>query len=226
MRALTDNMPKPLLTVFGNNLIEHKIAILPKEVDEVIIVIGYLGEKIKQHFGDEFKGKKITYVEQKELLGTMLALKEAENILKGRFIVMMGDDLYSKEDIDRCLEHPWAILVKKMEENGRGARVNIDSKKHIVDITEGVELDKGMLINAGMYVLQTDIFKYPLVQIPSGEFGLPQTLAKVAKDCNISVVESKNWQQISSPEDLEKVEKIFSEISKPEKKTGTKKKFK
>jgi bifunctional UDP-N-acetylglucosamine pyrophosphorylase/glucosamine-1-phosphate N-acetyltransferase len=226
MKALTDNMPKPLLTVFGNNLIEHKIAILPKEVDEVIIVIGYLGEKIKQHFGEEFGGKKITYVEQKELLGTMLALKEAEGVLRGRFIVMMGDDLYSKEDVDRCLEHPWAILVKKMEEGGRGARVSVDSKNHIVDITEGVELEKGMLNNAGMYVLQTEIFNYPLVQIPSGEFGLPQTLAKVAKDSNISVVESKNWQQISSPEDLEKVEKIFSEAKSSEKKAGSKKRKK
>ena len=42
-------------------------------------------------------------------------LKEAENKLSGRFMVMMGDDIYSKRDVSACLEHPWAILVKKME---------------------------------------------------------------------------------------------------------------
>ena len=68
MKTLTENMPKPMLTVLGNDLLEHKISILPKEIDEVIIVIGYLGEKIKKHFGTNFKGKKISYVEQKELL--------------------------------------------------------------------------------------------------------------------------------------------------------------
>jgi len=184
---------------------------LPKENDEVVIVIGYLGDKIRTHFGENFKGRKISYVVQKDLMGTMMALKEASNLLAGRFIVMMGDDIYSKEDVAACLKHEWAVLVKKMEEKGRGARVNVDKKKHIIDITEGAELDKGMLNNAGMYVLKTDIFKYPLVQIPSGEFGLPQTVARAAKDFEISVVESKNWYQISTPEDLEKVEKFFAE---------------
>lgn len=207
MKALTESMPKPLLTVFGNNLIEHKLAILPKEIDEVIIVVGYLGEKIREHFGAECNGKKIRYVEQKDLLGTMLALKQAEEMLSGRFMVMMGDDLYSKADVLECLKYPWAVLVKKMDEKGRGARVVVDKKKHITEITEGAELEKGMLNNAGLYVLHTDIFKYPLVQIPSGEFGLPQTLAKAAKDFDIRVVESKSWHQITTPEDLERVEK-------------------
>lgn len=219
MKALTENLPKPLLNVLGYNLIEHKLSILPKEIDEVIIVTGYLGEKIRGHFGPEFKGRKISYVEQKELNGTMLALKEAENMLSGTFLVMMGDDIYSKEDVASCLKYKWAVLVRKMEENGRGARVMTDKKKRITDITEGAELEKGMLNNAGMYVLGTEIFQYPLVQIPSGEFGLPQTLARATKDFEVSVVESKSWHQISSPEDLEKVEKIFSEKAVEKKKT-------
>lgn len=219
MKELTENVPKPLLTVLGNNLLEHKFSALPKEITEVVIITGYLGDKIRQHFGAEFNGRKIKYVEQKELMGTMLALKEAETILNGRFLVMMGDDLYSKEDITSCLRHPWSVLVKKMDDNGRGARVSIDKGKHITDITEGVELERGMLNNAGLYVLGVDIFKYPLVQIPSGEFGLPQTIARAAKDFDVTVVESKNWHQISSPEDLIQVEKLFSEKNKGKKKT-------
>lgn len=209
MKALTENLPKPLLTVLGNNLIEHKIDILPREIGEVIIVTGYMGDKIRKHFGGSFKGKKISYVEQTELLGTMMALKQAEDLLKGRFMVMMGDDIYSKEDVATCLKHPWAVLVKKMTEKGRGAHVMVDGKKHITDIVEGAKLEPGMLNNAGLYVLQPDIFKYPLVQIPSGEFGLPQTLAKAAKDFNIKVVESKSWHQITTPEDLKSAEKAL-----------------
>lgn len=214
MQALTEDLPKPLLTVLGNNLIEHKIDVLPQEIDEVIIVTGYLGDKIKKHFGDNFKSKKIKYAEQTDLLGTMMALKQAKTLLEGRFMVMMGDDIYSKEDVASCLKHSWAVLVKKMTDKIRGARVDVDSNKHITDIVEGVELEPGMLNNTGLYVLHTDIFKYPLVQIPSGEFGLPQTVAKAAKDFEISIVESKNWHQITSPEDLEKVEKALEEEQK------------
>ena len=208
---MTEKMPKPLLSVLGNNLIEHKLAILPPEISEVIIVVGYLGDKIREHFGDNFNGKKITYVDQKELLGTMLALKQAQDILSGRFMVMMGDDMYSKEAVAACLKHDWAVLVRRMEEKGRGALVSVDEHNHITDITEGAELEKGMFANCGLYVLHSDIFKYPLVQIPSGEFGLPQTLVKAAKDFDVSVVESKGgWHQISTPEDLEKVEKALT----------------
>jgi len=215
MKSLTESMPKPLLSVLGNNLIEHKLSVLPKEIDEIIIVVGYLGEKIRAHFGENFNGRKIRYVEQKELLGTMMALKQAESIISGKFMVMMGDDLYSKDVINECLKHEWAVLVKKMEGDGKGALVQIDKNNHITDIVEGVELRKGMLNNAGLYVLEPEIFKYPLVQIPSGEFGLPQTLVKAAKDFDINVVETTNgWLQISSPEDLEKVEKIMSEGKK------------
>lgn len=209
MKNLTENLPKPLLTVLGNNLIEHKLSVLPKEVDEAIIVTGYLGDRIEKHFGSEWNGKKIRYAEQKELLGTMLALKEAEKMLSGRFMVMMGDDMYDKRDVASCLRHPWAVLAKKMTEPGRGARISVDEKGHIAEIVEGAELEKGMWNNAGLYVLGPEIFKYPLVQIPSGEFGLPQTLAKAAKDFDIAVVESKGWHQITSPEDLERVEKMF-----------------
>jgi len=215
MKHLTENMPKPMLSVLGNNLIEHKLSVLPPEIDEVIIVIGYLGDKIKAYFGDNFKGKKIQYVNQTELLGTMMALKQSESLITGKFMVMMGDDLYSKEAITKCLKYPWAVLVKKMETSGKGALVVVDKDKHITDIVEGTELQKGMLNNAGLYVLEPDIFKYPLVQIPSGEFGLPQTLVKAAKDFEINVVELKDgWLQITNPEDLAKVEKIMSENKK------------
>lgn len=209
MLSLTESLPKPMLNVLGNNLIEHKLRILPKEINEVIIVTGYLGEKIREHFGENFKGLKIRYVRQKELLGTVMALREAEKMLSGRFMVMMGDDIYSKEDVSNMMEYEWAVLAKKVEKQSLGARIIVDRKKHIQDIVEGVELRKGMLNNAGLYILNTDFFKYPIVQIPSGEFGLPQTLAKVAKDFEVAVVESKSWHQITSPEDLEKVSEIL-----------------
>ena len=210
MLSLTESLPKPMLNVLGNNLIEHKLRILPKDIDEVIIVTGYLGEKISQHFGNSYNGLKIRYVKQKELLGTAMALREAEGMLKDRFMVMMGDDMYSREDVSSMLEHEWAILAKKVEKRTLGARIIVDSNYRIRDIVEGVELKKGMLNNAGLYVLQTVFFKYPIVQIPSGEFGLPQTLAKVAKDYDVGVVLSKSWQQITTPDDLEKVAKHLS----------------
>src|SRR3989344_5309327 len=107
MNHLTENTPKPMLNVGKMNLIEWKIDALPNEVDEVIVIVGYLGDQIKAHFGENFGDKKMIYTEQKELNGTGGALFLAKDFIKGKFLVMMGDDLYSKEYIEGMIKNGW-----------------------------------------------------------------------------------------------------------------------
>ena len=95
MKELTETMPKPMLPVAGKPLLQHKLEALPQEIDEVIMVVGYFGHVVQQHFGGEFEGKRILYVEQENPVGgTADALKKAELLLKDRFLVMNGDNLY------------------------------------------------------------------------------------------------------------------------------------
>ena len=99
---LSQNIPKPLIKVGPKKLIEHSLSNLPQEVDEVIIVVGYMKNKIIAHLGNDFENRKITYIEQKELLGTGHAVNLCQRLIKDQFIVMMGDDIYSTKDMARC----------------------------------------------------------------------------------------------------------------------------
>src|SRR3989344_5630900 len=209
MNHLTNETPKPMFKVAGKNLIEHKLDDMPPEIDEVIIVVGYLGDKIKDYFGSQHKGRKISYVRQGDLKGTGSALWLVQSLLKDRFIVMMGDDIYREEDIKRCLDNSWSILVQKSDDAKIGAKVIVGSRGEIRDILEKTPVKVGDFNNAGMYVLGKEIFDYPLVQIQNGEYGLPQTMLKAAKDFEIKIVETSNWYQITSPEDVERVDKIL-----------------
>ena len=101
LRPITYDVPKPMIRIAGKNLIEHNIDQLPNEIDELIIVVGHLAPQIINHFGNEYKGKKITYVKQKKLLGTGHALSICKQHLKDRFLVMMSDDIYDRKDIER-----------------------------------------------------------------------------------------------------------------------------
>lgn len=213
MGHLTLDTPKPLLRVGGKNLLQHKIDILPEDINEIILVIGHLGDQIKSFFGTNYGGKKISYVYQPTLSGTGDALWQAQNILTDRFMVMMGDDLYSAEDINSCLKHPWSILVKEVPFLQRGGRIILDQDNHLIDIIECQEhnLPNG-LVNAGLYVLNKEIFNYPLVKIPNvEEYGLPQTLIQATKDVDIKIVKSKEWIEMTSPEDIDKTELLFQE---------------
>ena len=105
MQDLTNEVPKPMLTVHGKTLLARKLEVLPPQIDEVIFIVGYQGDLIREAFGSEYNGRRISYVEQETLNGTMGAVTLAKPYITGKFIVMMGDDLYGRKRCSRRVTH-------------------------------------------------------------------------------------------------------------------------
>lgn len=211
MGVLTETIPKPLLEVGGKSLLEHKFDVLPEDVDEIILIVGYLGGKIQERFGGSYQGKRILYIEQEVLDGTMGALSRAKGILGDRFLVMMGDDLYAAEDITRCLAVPdWVMLVEETAQMNSGGRVVTDENGAITDIEEGNHKGQAGLASTGLFVLDTRIFQYPMIPKSSGseEFGLPQTVLAASQTSGVpfTAMTSTFWIQISDSYDLVRAE--------------------
>lgn len=203
MRPLTEHVPKALVHIGEKTIVEHNLEVLPDSVDELIYVVGYLKEQVMSHFGDVYEGRRVRYVVQEHPLGTAHAVSLVQPLITGeRFLVMMGDDLYCRQDVAALLSAPEsAVLVQKTEHPFSGGTMEFDTKGNLLGINEG-EHARGY-INAALYVLTTDYFKYEPVAIKGGkEYGLPQTLAKMAHDHPVKVVEARWWQQISTVEDV------------------------
>lgn len=225
MGTLSENTPKPILTYQGKNLIQHKLEQLPDiqpgnpcSISEVIIVVGYLGNAIKEAISDVFTTETginipITYVWQQELKGTADSLWQAKDILTESgepFVVLMGDDLYSMADIQAFYEmskrdpKSWAILVKSQEKNIPYGKVKVDERGNLIDFID--DLDQKIPYNkmyTGACLLTTDIFDLPMIQRGGkGEYGLPFTLAQASSSRPIKVIETTHWKRITTPEDL------------------------
>ena len=208
LRPLTYHVPKPLIRVNSKSLLEHNFERLPNEIDELVIVIGYLGEQIINYFGDKFKGRKIRYIKQSKLLGTGHALGLCDQVLEKRFLVLMGDDIYSNKDIMKCLEHDNCLLAKEMYSKCIGGRLKLDSNGHLENIVEGVHNHNKNLINTGLYVLTNNYFKYNFIILKNKkEYGLPQTLVKMAKDFPIKIEKAQEWLQINDINSIKRIEK-------------------
>ena len=97
LRPFTDKTPKPLLPIGDKPIIDYSLAYLKRYgIEEVVINLCHLGEKIEQHVGDGKKyGLKIIYSREKELLGTGGGLKNAEKYFKNEkaFITLNSDTL-------------------------------------------------------------------------------------------------------------------------------------
>ncbi len=212
MQPLTYDVPKPMIKVAGKNLIEHKLEQLPQGIEEVIIIVGYLGGQIMGYFGDNFKGIKISYVRQNELLGTGKALWLVKDKIKGKFISMMGDDIYHQEDLEECFKHDWAVLAKKVRGPARGGKIVLNGGGHLKEIIEGVHNHSSEhLMNIGLFVMQPEIFNYDLVKLPEkNEWGLPQTIVKAAKENDIKIIPASFWEQLTDVDDVKRVEEILS----------------
>lgn len=212
MNNLTDNVPKPMLEIKGKPILAYKIEALPKEIDEVILVVGYHKDQIMDYFGNSYDGRKITYVEQKNLDGTGGAIHLAKDILKGKFLVMMGDDLYATEDIKNIMKHELAVLGLEVMDPERFGIIMTNEKGEVVDIVEKPKIPGPALANIGLYVLNEDFFNYPLVDIGKGEFGLPQTMMLMKNKYAIHTEKASHWFPIGNPEDLEKAQDVIDKF--------------
>ena len=211
MLPLTLTTPKPMLKIGTKNLIEHKLELLPSSVTEIVLVIGYLGEQFREYFGDVWRGKKISYAVQREQDGTAGALIAAKEFLPQRFMVMMGDDLYTKEDVENLLAHRFAISAVEVENKEIGGEILRGSDGSFMGMHEARHHVESGLVNTGLYMLDRSIFEYPPQPIggSSTEYGLPHTLALLARDIPVEVHISKRWFQVSSPDDLKRAESFL-----------------
>jgi len=210
MQFLTKTTPKPMLLVNKKPLLAHTIEKLPKQISEVILVIGYLGEQIKDYFKDEYCGKKIKYVVQKKLLGTGHALYICKKLLIDRYLVIMGDDFYTKKDIKKCIKYERAILVKEIDSEYLKGDVFGAMQTDKDGFFTGIKLEKlnpGNIgfFNTALYVLDKHFFEFKLVKIKGGtEYGLPHSVVNMYPKYPVKLIKTKNWLPVGNIEELKK----------------------
>jgi len=101
MRSLTYELPKAMLPVCGKPILEYTIENLKKNnIREIVIACGELSEKIKEYFGDGSRfSVKISYIDEKNDLGTGGALKSALPLLGQEPFVMIWGDVLADIDL-------------------------------------------------------------------------------------------------------------------------------
>jgi len=179
---LTLTRPKVLLKVMNKTLIEHNLDQLKGLVKEVIIVVGYKEGMIIKQLGDRYGRIKIRYVHQKKQLGTGHALLKAERLIKDRFIMLAGDDLYSRKDIKKVRKHRNAALVKEVDEPSHFGVFIVDGDK-AKGIVEKPKKFVSKMANTSCYILEKSIFSLlkNLKETERGEYEVTDAINEIAK---------------------------------------------
>jgi histidinol-phosphate phosphatase family domain/HAD-superfamily hydrolase, subfamily IIIA len=96
LKEYTDAFPKPMINILDKTVLEYQFENLKKfNLTDIILCIGYLGDKIVEYYGDGKKfGVNIQYVLEKVPMGTGGALNDLKNIIDEDFILLFGDIIF------------------------------------------------------------------------------------------------------------------------------------
>ena len=217
LQPITSTRPKHLIKIGGKPILQQCIeALKASGIDEMLIVVHYRADLIRQYFGDGQKfGVRIEYVEQKSPIGTGNAVSVVEPYVKGEFMLVYGDLLFTEEATKRVIalhqkEKPAATMavipVDKPENYGI---VELEKDAYIKRIVEKPSRQEAPtnLANAGIYVLSTEIFeKIKEISASSrGEWEITDAISLMLKE-NKTFLAAKlsreDWFDIGRPWDL------------------------
>lgn len=210
----TKDCPKPMLLVQGKPILERIIMKAKTHgFNNFIISVNYLGHMIEGYFGNGSKfGVNISYIAEKNRLGTIGALSMSRDILKGTFIVANGDVItdinYSQMmDFHVSNDSMATIAVRLHEIQNPYGVVHMDGNA-LVGFEEKPVYRS--YINTGVYVLNSEA----LGLLNEAEFcDAPTLLSRVLqkypqKSC--VYVTDENWLDVGRPEDLREANEILS----------------
>ncbi len=205
LRPFTETKPKGLVDIAGEPLLIHTFKSLPKSTSQVHLVVGYLGEQIKNYFGKTFMGLPISYYIQDPLTGTGSAVQLIKETVKENFLVVNGDDLYEQTDLEALTTYPLAILAHA-EDAPLKASILENTNHELIGLGPSNPPGTPTLRTCGAYMLNKSFFEEPLVEIPvrgGVEFSLPHALVNLASHKPVQVVRATHWQPVGTPEELE-----------------------
>jgi len=210
MGKLTEESPKPLLKVGDKTLLGYIIDVLPPAIDEIIIVIGYLGEKIKEYCRQYYPDRKIIYVVQTELNGTAEAVLLTRPYFKEkeRFVIIYGDEKATKEQMEKCLSYEFSWLCREMSDPRQSGVATVTPEGRIVEVIEKPEHPKSNLAAAGVMVVNADLFQYQPTRHVNGEYFVTSMMDGFIKDHPVYAVKGIKDVSFSYSEDIVKYGKI------------------
>src|SRR5574344_3001209 len=200
--SVRSDVPKPMINICGKPILEHQIDNLKAcGLTDIILVIGYLGDKIKEYFGDGSKfGVNISYFTEDHPLGTAGALFKMPEFTED-FLLLCGDVIFDI-DFNRFIEfhkshnalatlmahpngHPFdsSLLVTEIEPPRNFGGMPEDSHKVIQWMNkEDKRLYYKNRVNAGLEIISPDLLK-----ITKGHFvpRHPETPDKIDLDRDV-----------------------------------------
>ena len=216
---LTKAVPKPMVPVAGKPYLEHQIAELRRQgIADVLLLVGYLGDRIERHFGDGSGfGLRVRYQREETPLGTGGGLREAADRLDESFLLVYGDSFLP---IDYRAVHaalagdPRAVGVAVAYDNAEPTSVPnniaLDPDGYIALYAKDAVPTRSLrYVEAGVLAFRKSVVE---LMAPGGPVSLEKEVFPilVARRQLRGFVTRERFYDIGTPDRLAAIERMFS----------------
>ena len=200
VRPLTRSRPKALLPVANRPIIEYVIEALVKNgIRDIVVVVGYRKEQVIRFLNQ--LDMPVSVVIQNKQLGTGHALKGAESLISGDFLLLPGDNYIDPHSIGRIREMKNAMLVTEHPSPSNFGVVLLKDGL-VTQIIEKPEHSPSFMVSTGIFSLTKDFFSY------IHENDITDAVSSMlASGEHLRAVVADDWQDAIYPWDFLKMNK-------------------
>lgn len=228
----TKNNTKCMVPVNGTPLIDRLLGQLSNlNLNRVVIVVGYEGQKLIDYLGNEFKGLPIEYVHNPvyDKTNNIYSLALAKQQLQEDDTLLIESDLIFEDSMfDLLLDNPFPnlALVAKYETWMDGTMVCIDNENNIVNFVTKAAFNYQ---NVDQYYKTVNIYKFskefactkyvPFLEAYIKAVGSNEYYENVLRiisflnshDLKALPITNEKWYEIDDKQDLDIAEALFAE---------------
>ncbi len=170
LRPLTDDVPKPALTLVDRPFLAYMVEWLAAHgVTEAVLACGFRPDMLREALGEgEHEGVKLTYVTEPDRRGTAGAIRFAADALGDRlddhFLALNGDVLTDLDLTALATAHAQrggkaTIALYPVEDSSAYGLVSVDAEGQVTEFVEKTGEPVPGEINAGAYLLERSVLE-------------------------------------------------------------------
>jgi D-glycero-alpha-D-manno-heptose 1-phosphate guanylyltransferase len=165
LQSVVNDLPKPMAPISGEPFLNYQLNYLKHYgIKNVILSVGYLSEKIKAYYGDNFNGLTIDYVVEETPLGTGGGIRLAlEKCTESLSFVLNGDSFFDVDLIKFYGQHiqnrsQISLALRKVNNSARYGTIEKTKENIISSFKEKSGIDHEGIINGGVYLLDKNLY--------------------------------------------------------------------
>ena len=154
LRPQTWSKPKPLVPVAGKTVLGHfldPVIALP-DLEEVVLIVGYLGDQIREYMVQHYPSLRVRYGVQEELSGQSHAIWLARERLEGPTLIGFVDTLIETDF--EVSNSEAAIWVSEVDDPRRFGVAEVDAEGRVQRLIEKPDDPPSNLAIVGFYYFE------------------------------------------------------------------------